>query len=122
MRSILVALLLAATPVASEPVNVMPYMASCIIQDQLYIEDNGPDSAVITYFNSDEDCSIPFTYHMVAPNGVGATIDLSVGGQDTDYKEYMKVVPDSEQMFSYPPEEYLNDNQTQKFYIMGGLS
>ena len=99
----------------------IPPVGSCLIQDALYIEDDGPEKAIVTYYNSVESCSVPLTLTLTAPNGISVDVVITVGVDDQD-REMIELYPTSGQFMSFPPDGKLLDGEIMKFTIMGGLS
>ena len=108
------------SPLRSEP--KLPHVASCLVQDWVTIEDDGPDKATVTYYNSIDNCSSPGTWTFTSPNGISVKVTVSLGGAETVYKENVLIIPDDPNFMSFPPEEDIVDGETKKFMIIGGMS
>ena len=100
----------------------MPFVPSCIIQDSISIRDEGMGVAVVTYYNSVESCSQEFSTTLTSEAGVEVKVQISIGGEEDDYREIINLTPLTDGMMAYPPDGKLLDGETQEFYIMGGLS
>lgn len=106
---------LAVKPAHSQ--NQAPYIASCLEQDWLSIEDDGEGRAIVTYSNSIEECSSPITVKLVSPNGIAVKVTIQIGGPERIILEPLDM-----NYMSFPPEADLEDGETRTFEIMGGMS
>ncbi len=113
------ALIMIPVIVYAEP--ELPFVPSCIIQDSIGIRDEGPDKAIVTYYNSVENCSSAFDIKLIAPNGIGARVRVIIGGEEVDYKEVITVEPLDPNFMSFPPEVEVLDGEKTEIVIMGGL-
>lgn len=100
----------------------LPHVASCLIQDWVTIEDDGPEMAIVTYYNSADNCSSPGSWTITAPNGISVKVVVELGGLETVYRENVLILPEDTWMMSFPPEEDIVDGETKTFRIMGGMS
>lgn len=120
MRTALVILLIFlfvsfATPSRSE--NLMPYIASCLEQDWLSIENNGPQEAIVKYMNSIESCSSPMNVIISAPNGIEVRIEIIIADDET-----IILTPIDPSFMSFPPESTMKDGAPMEtFIIKGGM-
>ena len=100
----------------------LPFVPTCISQDSISIKDDGPEKAIVTYYNSYENCSSPAQIILEAPNGIRVRITIEIGGQDIVYKERITIEPLDPNFMSFPPEDNVEDGETKEFLIMGGLA
>ena len=100
----------------------VPYVASCLVQDELTIEDDGPDRAIVTFFNGGEKCSSTFNITLTSPNGIEVDIEVEIGSQEHLYREVIRLFPVDPQVMAFPPEGLLYDGTTEKFVLMKGMS
>lgn len=100
----------------------LPKVANCIIQDSLTIEDDGPDKAIVTYYNSIESCSMNSDQVFTSPDGIKVRIIINVGDKSVGGREIITLMPFDSQLMSFPPKGEVRDGDSAKFTIMGGLS
>ncbi len=105
----------AVEPAMSEPAGVTS--KGCWPPDAVYIADEGQGKAVITYHNSEGQCSNNMELDVISPNGVKAHISIKVGDAET-----IVVTPYDPNMMAFPPEAEVKDGSQTKIVIMGGLS
>ena len=103
-------------------VKALPYIPSCIIQDALEIRDDGEGKAIVTYYNSIENCSGAANVVITSPEGIAVQVIIDIGGEEEDYREVIQLIPLGDGMMSFPPEGKLLDGERQEFVIMGGVS
>lgn len=99
-----------------------PYITgACRVPDKLMIEDAGVSSAMVTYYNSIENCSRPVDMIMTSPNGIAARVVVVLGG-DEDRRERLTVTPVDVQYAADPPEAHLLEGETVVVIIMARTS
>lgn len=119
MKKLILALILASCQPAHADGNELPYARSCIEQDWLSIEDDGPYRAIIKYSNSIEGCSNDFDKVITAPNGISARVIIHVGNSKD---ESIQILP-SPGFISDPPEGIqADDSKTHLYYVEGAMS
>lgn len=94
-----------------------PNVPTCIQQDWLHIEDDGPEKAILIYSNSIESCSVPGTSTYTAPNGISVRVTIIV-----DDAETIIIEPVDPNFMAFPPEADVKDGNKIEIIIMGGLS
>lgn len=116
------ALLLAclAGPAAAQSFPTTPSVCE---PDRLEIRDAGEGRAIVTYYNSVQQCSMGLTRVMTSPNGVQVEVTIKVNSTDVDGgRERITLSPIDPQMMALPPDGLLLDGETREFLIQGGLS
>lgn len=94
----------------------------CEPPDRITITDDGPGRAIVTYYNSINDCSNNLDQVMESEGGIAVRVIITVGGADTDYRERITLEPQDAMMMAFPPEGDLLDGEERQFVIQGGLS
>jgi hypothetical protein len=94
----------------------------CEPPDRITIESDGSDRAIVTYYNSINECSSNVDRVMEADNGISVRVIITVGSADTDYRERITLEPQDPMMMAIPPEGDLLDGEERRFVIQGGLS
>jgi hypothetical protein len=89
----------------------------CWPPDAVYIKDDGPGKAVITYHNSENQCSNNWELDMVSPAGIEVHVSIKVGDAET-----IIVTPVDPNMMAFPPEADVEDGSQTEIVVMGGLS
>ena len=117
-------LLFMSTSVYAQEFESWEYINPCNLNpDVLTIRDDGPNRAIVTYYNSDSFCSTAFDEEiLVSENGIEVSILITAGGLEAEYRESIFLQPIDIQLFAYPAEGSLFDGETREFIIMGGLS
>jgi len=95
---------------------------TCAPPDRITITDDGPGRAIVTYYNSINDCSNNMDRVMETDNGIAVRVIITVGGSDTDYRERITLEPQDPMMMAFPPEGDLLDGEERRFIIQGGTS
>lgn len=93
----------------------------CEPPDRITIADDGPGRAIVTYYNSINDCSNNMDRVMETENGIAVRVVITVGGADTEYRERITLEPQDPMMMAFPPEGDLLDGEERRFVIQGGL-
>lgn len=88
-------------------------------KDKVEIRDNGPGQAIVTYYDSAEQCSTSQSLILTAPNGISVRVEISIGTND-DNAETIYVTPDTQYM-AIPPEASVVDGDSVEIHISGGL-
>jgi len=94
----------------------------CEPPDRITITDDGPGRAIVTFYNSINDCSNNMDRVMETENGIAVRVTITVGGADTDYRERITLEPQDPMMMAIPPEGDLLDGEERRFIIQGGTS
>lgn len=94
----------------------------CTPPDRISIADDGPGRAIVTYYNSINDCSSNVDRVLTSDNGIAVRVIIEVGGEDINYRESIKLEPQDPNMMAFPPEGELFDGEERRFVIQGGLS
>ena len=94
----------------------------CEPPDRITIEDDGPGRAIVTFYNSINDCSNNMDRVMTSDDGIAVRVIIKVGSADNDYRETITLEPQDPVMMAYPPEGDLLDGEERRFIIQGGLS
>jgi hypothetical protein len=94
----------------------------CEPPDRITIADDGPGRAIVTYYNSVNDCSNNIDRVMESDNGIAVRVIIEVGGAETEYRERITLEPQDPMMMAFPPEGDLLDGEERRFVIQGGLS
>jgi hypothetical protein len=118
---ILGAAVMAAGIFAAEVVHGQGYYR-CEPPDRITIADDGHGRAIVTYYNSVNDCSNNIDRIMESENGIAVRVVITVGGEDNEYRETITLEPQDPTMMAFPPEGDLLDGEEKQFVIQGGLS
>lgn len=118
MKRIALIALLSAAPAGAQA----PYEARCVPPDRLEIADDGPDRAIVTFYNSINDCSKGSDFVITSDNGVAVRVIIEIGGAGNEYREVIRLVPEDPMYMAFPPEGELLDGEEKHFLIQGGLS
>ena len=94
----------------------------CEPPDRITIADDGPGRAIVTFYNSINDCSNNIDRVMTSDDGISVRIIITVGGAETDYRERITLEPQDPMMMSFPPGGDLFDGEERQFVIQGGTS
>lgn len=94
----------------------------CTPPDRLTIADDGPGRAIVTYYNSVNDCSNNVDRVLTSENGIAVRVVIEVGGEEIEYRERITLEPQDPNMMAFPPEQDLLDGEERRFVIQGGLS
>ena len=94
----------------------------CAPPDRITIADDGPGRAVVTYYNSVNDCSNNVDRVMTSDNGISVRVVVQVGDATMEYRERITLEPQDPNMMAFPPEGDLLDGEEREFVIQGGLS
>lgn len=94
----------------------------CEPPDRITIQDDGPGRAIVTYYNSINDCSNHVDRVLESANGIAVRVIIEVGGEEHDYRELITLEPQDALMMAFPPEGALLDGEERQFVIQGGLS
>lgn len=119
-KNLLVALLVCPTLSFAQTYDRAPY--SCSIPDSLDIKDDGPDRAIVTYYNSVQSCSQPLKKILISPNGIEVVVVIEIGHAEVNNREIITLFPVSPSMMSFPPEGQVQDGETKQYIITGGIS
>jgi len=117
MKKLILALILASSQAQADG-NELPYARSCIEQDWLSIEDDGPYRAIIKFSNSQEGCSNDFDGVITAPNGISARVIIHVGEKD----ETIQVIPQAGYQSDPPEGIQADDSNLHLYYVEGSIS
>jgi hypothetical protein len=94
----------------------------CEPPDRITIADDGPGRAIVTFYNSINDCSNNLDRVMTTENGIAVRVIITVGGADTEYRERITLEPQDPMMMAFPPEGDLLDGEERRFVVQGGVS
>jgi len=94
--------------------NVMP--------DKLEIVDDGPSKAIVTYYNSIEQCSVNKNFTLVSEQGIEVLVMIRIAVPELGTKEQIILIPKDGQYMSYPSEDSLFDGETKSFIVAAGVS
>lgn len=94
----------------------------CEPPDRITIEDDGPGRAIVTYYNSINECSNNMDRVMTSDDGIAVRVIIEVGSADTDYRERITLFPQDPMMMAFPPDGDLLDGEERRFVIQGGIS
>lgn len=89
--------------------------------DVYKIEDDGPDRAIVTYYNAVTKCSDNVDTTLTSPNGIAVQIIIEVG-VDAEDRERVTVIPRSGQYMAFPPDAAVLDGEQVEIVVQGGLS
>ncbi len=95
---------------------------ACSEPDRLEIRDDGPGRAIVTFYNSRQNCSQELRQDLTSPNGIKVRVVISLGGEADEYRERITLEPLTDQYQAYPPEGWLLDGEEAEFVVQGGLS
>ena len=95
---------------------------TCEPPDRIPIEDDGPTKAMVTFYNSVNDCSEIMDLVMQSDNGIAVRVIIQIGSQENDYRETIMLEPQDPLMMAFPPEGDLIDGEEMQFVIQGGIS
>jgi bifunctional DNA-binding transcriptional regulator/antitoxin component of YhaV-PrlF toxin-antitoxin module len=95
---------------------------SCNPQDKVEIVDDTEGRAIVTYYNSSEECSVARDYVITSAAGIKVRVIITIGSNTDQGREIIELVPLDPAMMAYPPEGRLTDGETQHFLIQEGLS
>lgn len=90
-------------------------------KDWWKIEDDGPHRAIVTYYNSKEQCSRFIDEVITSDNGIEVRVIINVG-DDGQTGETITVIPMSEQYMAFPADRYVEDGETTTIIVQGGTS
>ena len=94
----------------------------CEPPDRITIADDGPGRAIVTFYNSVNDCSSNIDRVMETDNGIAVRVIITVGSSENEYRETISLIPQDPVMMSFPPVGDLLDGEEKRFVIQGGLS
>ena len=94
----------------------------CDPPDRISIADDGHGRAIVTYYNSVNECSNNIDRVMTTDNGIAVRVIIEVGSAETEYRERITLIPQDPAMMAFPPEGDLLDGEERRFVIQGGLS
>ena len=112
---------MAAGIFAAEMVNGQSFYR-CEPPDRITIEDDVYGRAIVTFYNSVNDCSNNIDRIIETDNGIAVRVIIEVGTADNDYRERITLIPQDPAMMAFPPEDDLIDGEEKRFLIQGGLS
>ena len=95
---------------------------TCEPPDRLTIEDDGPDRAIVTFYNSVNDCSEIVDRVIQSDNGIAVRVIIQLGSEENEYRETITLEPKDPMMMAFPPEGDLLDGEERQFVIQGGIS
>ncbi len=95
---------------------------SCTPPDRLTIADDGQGRAIVTYYNSVNDCSNNVDRVLTSDNGIAVRVTIEVGGEEVEYRERITLEPQDPNMMAFPPQQDLLDGEERRFVVQGGLS
>ena len=94
----------------------------CEPPDRVTITDDGPDRAIVTFYNSINDCSNNVDRVMESDNGIAVRVVIKVGSAANEYRETITLEPQNPMMMAFPPEGDLLDGEERRFVIQGGVT
>jgi hypothetical protein len=97
-------------------------MYSCTPPDRLAIDDDGQGRAIVTYYNSVNDCSNNVDRVLTSKNGISVRVIIVIGSEADEYREIITLTPQDPNMMAIPPVGELLDGEERRFLIQGGLS
>ena len=124
MRSFCAALAVCAMPIGDVDAQSFPTTPSVCEPDRLEIRDAGAGRAIVTYYNSAQQCSTGVTDKILTtPNGIEVSVTVKVNSTENEGgREAITLDPLDPSMFAFPPSGLLLDGETQEFLAEGGMS
>ena len=95
---------------------------SCNPPDSVTIEDDTEGRAIVTYYNSSEECSNGRDYVIASKAGIEVRVIITIGATADEGREVIELIPVDSKMMAFPPEGRLIDGETQHFLIQEGIS
>ena len=121
LRGMVVGGFIVAALIASLPAYSQGFY-TCTPPDRITIVDDGPGRAIVTFYNSVNDCYNNIDRVMETDGGIAVRVIIKVGSADNEYRETIILEPQDPMMMAFPPEGDLYDGEERRFVIQGGLS